>query len=207
MSFHLLYPRLLACILLLFGGLVRADEKQDSVRSGVAQEAPHDAIFARPATGETRGARFDLVNGEAHVPVVVVRGTPYEMGWQLGQLTRNEMQEFIPRALVGITRELKVSQEAMREVWARSAAYGDDRVEQEMAGLADGSGVPLSTLEATHAVPLLMPYSCSSIAAWGDATVDGHLYQTRNLDWSLEVGAHEFPMIVASRTWCQASRG
>jgi hypothetical protein len=65
-----------------------------------------------------------------------------------------------------------------------------------MAGLADGSGVPLSTLEATHAVPLLMPYSCSSIAAWGDATVDGHLYQTRNLDWSLEVGAHEFPLIV-----------
>ncbi len=196
MSFHLLYPRLLACILLLFGGLVRADEKQDSVRSGVAQEAAHNAIFARPATGETRGARFDLVNGEAHVPVVVVRGTPYEMGWQLGQLTRNEMQEFIPRALVGITRELKVSQEAMREVWARSAAYGDDRVEQELAGLADGSGVPLSTLEATHAVPLLMPYSCSSIAAWGDATVDGHLYQTRNLDWSLEVGAHDFPVVV-----------
>jgi len=41
-----------------------------------------------------------------------------------------------------------------------------------------------------------MPYSCSSIAAWGDATEDGHLYQTRNLDWSLEVGAHEFPVIV-----------
>lgn len=196
MSSHLLCPGQLACILLLFGGFVRADEKQDSVRSGVAQEAPHDAIFARPATGETRGVRFDVVNGEAHVPVVVVRGTPYEMGWQLGQLTRNEMQEFVPRALVGITRELKVSPEAMREVWARSAAYGDDRVEQELAGLADGSGVPLSTLEATHAVPLLMPYSCSSIAAWGDATVDGHLYQTRNLDWSLEVGAHDFPVIV-----------
>ncbi len=51
-------------------------------------------------------------------------------------------------------------------------------------------------LEAVHAVPLLMPYSCSSIAAWGDATEDGHLYQTRNLDWSLEVKAHEFPVII-----------
>ena len=58
MSFHLPYPRLLACILLLFGGFARADEKQDSVRSGVAQEASHDAIFARPATGETRGCAF-----------------------------------------------------------------------------------------------------------------------------------------------------
>jgi hypothetical protein len=82
------------------------------------------------------------------------------------------------------------------EVWARSSAYADDRLEQELAGLADGSGVPLATLQAVHAVPLLMPYSCSSIAAWGDATADGHLYQTRNLDWSLEVGAHEFPLVV-----------
>jgi hypothetical protein len=65
-----------------------------------------------------------------------------------------------------------------------------------MLGMADGSGVPLSTLQAVHAVPLLMPYSCSSIAAWGDATEDGHLYQTRNLDWSMEIGAHEFPVIV-----------
>jgi isopenicillin-N N-acyltransferase like protein len=62
--------------------------------------------------------------------------------------------------------------------------------------LADGSGVPLELLQAVHAVPLLMPYSCSSIAAWGDATEDGHLYQTRNLDWSLAVKAHEFPVIV-----------
>ena len=72
----------------------------------------------------------------------------------------------------------------MRGVRARSAAYADDRVEQELAGLADGSGVSLTTLQAVHAVPLLMPYSCSSIAAWGKATEDGHLYQTRNLDWS-----------------------
>jgi hypothetical protein len=41
-----------------------------------------------------------------------------------------------------------------------------------------------------------MPYSCSSIAAWGDATEDGRLYQTRNLDWSLEAGAHNFPALI-----------
>ena len=41
-----------------------------------------------------------------------------------------------------------------------------------------------------------MPYSCSSIAAWGKATEGGHLFQTRNLDWNLEVGAHEFPVVV-----------
>jgi hypothetical protein len=56
--------------------------------------------------------------------------------------------------------------------------------------------VALATTQALHAVPLLMPYSCSSIAVWGQATVDGHLYQSRNLDWSLDVGAHEVPLIV-----------
>ncbi len=186
----------LVCLLLLVGGIARADEKQDAVRSGFAEKVSNNALFARPATDKGSGTRFDLVNGAAQVPVVVVRGTPYEMGWHLGQLTRKEMQAFIPPALVGVARELKVSQDVLEEVWARSAAYADDRVEQEMAGLADGSGVPLRTLQAIHAVPLLMPYSCSSIAAWGQATADGHLYQTRNLDWSLEVGAHEYPVIV-----------
>ena len=134
--------------------------------------------------------------GDAALPVVVVRGTPYEMGRQLGSLIKGEMHRFIPAAMQGITAKLGTTTDAMREVWARSAAYADDRVEQELAGLADGSGLPLSLLQAMHAAPLLMPYSCSSIAAWGPATENGHLIQTRNLDWSLEVKAHEFPVIV-----------
>jgi isopenicillin-N N-acyltransferase like protein len=106
------------------------------------------------------------------------------------------MRAFVPSALAGITRELGLSQEELAEVWGRTAAYTDDRFEQELAGLADGSGLPLALLQALHAVPLLMPYSCSSIAAWGSATEDGHLYQTRNLDWSLAIKAHEVPAIV-----------
>jgi isopenicillin-N N-acyltransferase-like protein len=196
MSPKLLRGESLVGVLLLLGGIAQAEDKENVVRSGVAQQSASAAVFARPDTSGSSGTRFNLINGKAQVPVAVVRGTPYEMGWQLGQLMRKEMQQFIPPALAGVSKELKVSQGVLEEVWARSAAYSDDRVEQELAGLADGSGVPLRTLQAIHAVPLLMPYSCSSIAAWGDATVDGHLYQTRNLDWSLEVGAHDFPVIV-----------
>jgi isopenicillin-N N-acyltransferase like protein len=142
------------------------------------------------------GHRITVGQGESQFPLVVVRGTPYEMGFHLGQASAREMQDFVPAALNGIMQELRVDVATLVEVWGRSSAYADDRVEQELAGLADGSGLPLSTLQAIHAVPLMMPYSCSSIAAWGSATADGHLYQTRNLDWSMEVGAHEFPMIV-----------
>lgn len=170
-----------------------AAEKESAIRQGGGSAS---AVFARPAPGPGRGHRTLVGEGEARLPLVVVRGTPYEMGRQLGELMAEPMRAFVPAALAGVLAEMKISEETAREVWARTAAYADDRVEQEMAGLADGCGLPLAMLQALHAVPLLMPYSCSSIAAWGAATEDGHLYQTRNLDWSLEVKAHEVPVVV-----------
>jgi hypothetical protein len=172
----------------------------------VAQEAKPQALarpgalverpFATPKNLGGSGHRITVGEGDARFPLIVVRGTPYEMGYHLGRNFSKEMQTFVPAALAGIMAELKTDEATLTEVWSRSVAYGDDRVEQELAGLADGSEIPLRTLQAIHAIPLLMPYSCSSIAAWGEATIDGHLYQTRNLDWSMEVGAHNFPMIV-----------
>jgi isopenicillin-N N-acyltransferase like protein len=153
-------------------------------------------MFATPKPLQGSARRITVGQGEATFPMVVVRGTPYEMGYHLGRAFKSEINRFAPAALKGIMHELNCDQTVLNEVWSRSVAYGDDRIEQELAGLADGSELPLSLLQAMHAVPLLMPYSCSSIAAWGDATEDGHLYQTRNLDWNMEVGAHEFPMIV-----------
>lgn len=147
-----------------------------------------------PAGGS--GYRFTISNGGVHVPVVVVRGTPYQMGWQLGRLMRDEVRRLAPAAVERFKNELKVSDETLDQVWAITAGHTDGRVLQQLAGLAESSGVPARTLEHVHCLPLLMPYSCSSIAAWGSATEDGHLYQTRNLDWSLKVGAHEFPAVV-----------
>ena len=171
-------------------------EKADQLRTSGKTAKPAVESFARPTPSSIKGHRIEVQNGEARVPIVLVRGTPYEMGYQLGRQMQREMQAFVPRTVEGIAPQLGVSQDVLCEVWSRSAAHGDDRVEQELSGLADGSGLPLRQLQAFHAVPLLMPYSCSSIAAWGEATEDGHLYQTRNLDWSMEVGAHEFPLVI-----------
>lgn len=198
-TFHCFRLLFIVTVFALSSGVSRAGEKSDQIRGRTKpanKEAAAGTMFARPADRGLHGARTVIGKGATAVPLVVVRGTPYEMGRQLGQLMQPEMAQFVPAALAGVKQELKVSQEAMCEVWARSAAFADDRVEQEMAGLADGSGVPLASLQAFHAAPLLMPYSCSSVAAWGKATEDGHLYMTRNLDWSLELKAHEFPVIV-----------
>lgn len=170
-------------------------KKESTIADSKSAVAATQQLFGRPQVSKV-AARTLLSEGGVEMPVVVVRGTPYEMGFQLGVATKDEIATFVPAALEGICKELGVSIDMLREVWSRTSAYADDRLEQELLGLSDGSGVPLATLQAVHAVPLLMPYSCSSIAAWGDATEDGHLYQTRNLDWSLEVGAHNFPVLV-----------
>lgn len=172
------------------------DEKAESLRTGGEKPAAAREIFLRPPGVRAEGHRLAFGEGEARYPLVVVRGTPYEMGLQLGRAIRGEMRAFVPAAMQGITAELGVTLDQLREVWARTAAFADDRVEQELAGLADGSGLPLGLLQAMHAVPLLMPYSCSSIAAWGEATADGHLYLTRNLDWNLAIRAHDVPVVV-----------
>ncbi|MCU0707297.1 MAG: C45 family autoproteolytic acyltransferase/hydrolase [Pirellula sp.] len=180
---------LLAAPLIAFG---QESKPQALQRAETAATKP----FATPEAIGGSGHRMTVGEGDSAFPLIVVRGTPYEMGYHLGRQFSKEMHQFVPAALAGILSELHTDEPTLLEVWSRSVAYGDDRVEQELAGLADGSGLPLRTLQAMHAIPLLMPYSCSSIAAWGEATVDGHLYQTRNLDWSMKVGAHEFPMIV-----------
>ncbi len=173
-----------------------AEDKAETLKGSKHPAAQKPKLFTTPSIEDGSGHRTVIGNGEIQYPVAVVRGTPYQMGYHLGLLTRQEIHQFVPPALAAIAKELGVSTEFLTEVWSRSASYTDDRVEQEMVGLADGSGLPLATFQALHAVSLLMPYSCSSIAAWGEATVDGHLYQTRNLDWNMEVGAHEYPMIV-----------
>jgi isopenicillin-N N-acyltransferase-like protein len=191
---------LAACALLtiLASNLHGQDDKATRLRGGPGSEPASTPTqrFVRPDVGSDKGRLVMVGEGDARLPVVVVRGTPYAMGRQVGDTLGEPMRAFVPSALAGITRELGLSQEDLAEVWARTAAYTDDRFEQELAGLADGSGLPLALLQALHAVPLLMPYSCSSIAAWGSATEDGHLYQTRNLDWSLAIKAHEVPAIV-----------
>jgi isopenicillin-N N-acyltransferase-like protein len=142
------------------------------------------------------GFQIAMGDGDSRIPVVVVRGTPYEMGWHLGRQMREKIRTFVPTVIDRLKPALGVSDEQLRDTWTRMASYSDDRFEQELVGLSDGSGVPLSTLQAMHTIPLLMPYSCSSIAAWGQATEDAHLYQTRNLDWDIAVGAHDFPVVV-----------
>ena len=174
---------------------VNSKSKGNYLRHSHKRQTQRQLVVAKVKVGG-EGHRILMGKGDAQFPVVVVSGTPYEMGWHIGNLMRPEMQRFVPAAVAGMGHEVGLSSQALQEAWSRVAAFTDPRFQQELVGLADGSGIPLATLQAVHVLPLLAPYACSSIAAWGKATEDGHLYQTRNLDWDKAVHAHDFPVVL-----------
>lgn len=164
------------------------------------------AIFGTAQFGTARsamaqgnaGVLTSVGTGEDKIPLVVVRGTPYEMGKRLGELTRRDAVEFVHTALerVQASDPKRFSDKAMDAAWKALAPHTDRRFQEELRGLADGTGLPIEVLRRSHALPAIADYACSSIAAWGSATKDGHLYQTRNLDWEMGLTAQDHPCIV-----------
>lgn len=144
------------------------------------------------------GTLTSVGEGETEIPLVIVRGTPFEMGRQQGELIREEAKQFIEAALGRITTadSERFSAEQLDAAWAAVTPHTDPRFLEELKGLSEGTGIPLKTLQRAHAIPIVADYSCSSIAAWGEATKDGHLYQTRNLDWNMHLTAQDYPLIV-----------
>jgi hypothetical protein len=153
-------------------------------------------VGAADATGGSGYRTFITAEGR-EIPLVVVAGTPYEMGYQYGRLMKTESQAFIPQFLAYVRQDQETFNDAnLDSAWASSSPYTDPRYDQELQGFAAGAEVPLLDVRRAHAAPLLDTYSCSSVAAWGNATGDQHLYQTRDLDWDMNVGAHNYPVVV-----------
>jgi isopenicillin-N N-acyltransferase like protein len=150
------------------------------------------------AQADASGYLTSIGEGETKIPVVVVRGTPYEMGKRQGELIREGATQFIHTLMERIQASdpERFSNANLDAAWQAIAPHTDPRFHEELQGLAEGLQLPLATLQRAHAVPVVADYACSSIAAWGGATKDGHLYQTRNLDWHMGLTAQDHPLIV-----------
>ena len=155
-------PRLAARALLvaslLTGSLAAASTKDTTLRGDPGPRKGTAGSQAQPAGNPGgSGHRLSLTNGSARVPVAVVRGTPYQMGWHLGRLMRDEIAGLAPAAVAGFKRELQITDEALDQAWATTAGHTDARIHQQLAGLAAGSGQPVRLLQHVHGQPLLMP--------------------------------------------------
>ena len=138
-------------------------------------------------------------------PVVVLSGTPYDMGRQHGTILRTEVRASIERVLGYFRHYLKIPWVGpglvnwwLDRVWNDAAAHVPADYLEELRGLADGSGVPLDDLYRLHAIPD-RTYSCSNFAAWGRATAGGRLIHVRNLDWNIRAGIQRSAVVFVVR--------
>ena len=131
------------------------------------------------------------------VPVIVVSGTPLEMGQAMGSLMKSEIQTFVPGYLKAAQDEGKdpYSNAALDKAWDAVSKHMTSRYIDELKGVAEGAGIPFDLVRRAHMIPVVGNYSCSGVAVWGSATKKDHLFQIRNLDYSTDAHLQDFPMV------------
>lgn len=145
------------------------------------------------------GAIEVVGTGSDAITQVTLSGTRYEMGYWYGYLLADQIA---PCAAVfdGAATEQQFADAAIA-LW-NSAYYDTAAYEAELNGMAAGCaarGHPELTFEKLRRLQLIPDMSeagCGLFALWGRATADGHLYQLRNLDWSMDLGVQNYPVLV-----------
>jgi len=151
---------------------------------------------------------------ENKIDVLYAKGTGYEIGVQHGKLLKKKVRKNIRGVLrecykfiekqSGIPRAGKMSaEEILDEAYRAMESSIPKEYKDEMRGLADSSGISIEDIHRVNAIPEITETSCSGIAALGRATKDGNLYQVRILDYIMELGIQDRPLI----TVCKPDNG
>jgi len=151
------------------------------------------------------------------VNVLHVYGNPYQMGWAHGVLLKNQIQQLIPSfmeyATAAITQTAKAAPTffpqyildiiqksgplaALDSIYTTTAPYTSIDFFLEIQGMAEGAEFDYQTLLRMHMFPELIKASCSIVGAWGDASVDGNLFQLRALDWGIDNPLVNYPTFI-----------
>ncbi len=118
------------------------------------------------------------------IKILHVSGSNYEMGYQHGSILKEEVQQDI-RAFLNYSHDSKAY---LLSVWNQMEEYVPQEYIDEMYGMADGAEISFDDLAAAN-IEIIIGHivACFGISAWGNATVDGRLYQTRSFDQPLDI--------------------
>jgi len=144
------------------------------------------------------GRRISIGEGADAIPVVIVSGSPYQMGYSYGQLMRSDIEPCLKKymARTGFGDAFRYSDFVLDAAWAAVEPHIGARFIKEMRGVADGAGVSYDLVRRAHCMSIVEKLACSAIAVWGSATADGRLYQIRNLEYTMDAGLQDHPVIV-----------
>ncbi len=156
------------------------------------------ALLLIPQLAGAEGYRTTVGEGADEIPLLVVTGTPYEMGFAVGSLLKEETQKilggFLQLSKMGDAE--RFSDEVLDAAWDSVSPHTHDDFKEELRGIAAGSGLDHQDVIRAHMVPVVADYACSGVAFWGDRVSNGHLLQIRNLDYETRAGLQDHPAVV-----------
>jgi isopenicillin-N N-acyltransferase-like protein len=136
-------------------------------------------------------------------PVLHLKGTPYEMGYQHGALLKDDIRQNMQAILVDRGEQtmdvgpLKVKPRKIIEVIAAiQKKFVPQKYYDEMKGLAAATELKMSDAVAGNFIPEL--FHCSGFAIMNSATKDGTLYHCRVLDYAIDWGLQEHAVVVVA---------
>ncbi len=136
-------------------------------------------------------------------PVLHLKGTPYEMGFQHGALLRDHCGQNMKTILVDRAEELTVVDIGPLKVTPRTAIdmivafqkpHIAPRYFEEMDGLAAGSGQTVADIRAGNFIPEL--FHCSGFALAKSATQNGNMLHGRVLDYAIDWGLQDHAVVI-----------
>lgn len=137
-------------------------------------------------------------------PVLHLKGTPYEMGYQHGVLFRDHVREN-SRYLLDVKGEqetlewgpVRLKPRALiQTIVDTQKRFVPDRYLDEIRGLADGAGLAETDARLANFIPEM--FHCSGFALLNSATKDGTLYHGRVLDYAIDWRLQERAVLIVA---------
>ncbi len=153
------------------------------------------AIPSRALDASRYGKRLEIGSGDAKVIVLLLKGTPYQMGYAEGKLCSRELRYMVQQVAPLMMAGMKVTPQRVDDVWKLYTKHLRKDYLEELRGEADGSGIPLREIERLEAIPDISEWHCSFFAAYGSATKGGDLIQIRALDYTTDAGIQKYPAL------------
>jgi hypothetical protein len=141
---------------------------------------------------------------QGDLPILHLKGTHWEMGYQHGALLRENIHRNMDR-LLNVEGDktlvefgpLKVKpRQAIEFIVGIQKPFIPQKYLDEMDGLAAGSGLPVEDVRVTNFIPEM--FHCSGFAIMNSATKDGTLYHGRVLDYATDWGLQDHACIIVA---------
>jgi outer membrane lipoprotein-sorting protein len=158
-----------------------------------------------PATGKREviaregGARLEEIDGTR---VLVLKGSPEEMGRQHGVLMKRQVQNLTKCVLYGVGVGSSFDKGRwffgeIEDAQRRLNPFTDERYVREMDALAEAAGLRKQEVRLANFFPEL--FHCSGFAIFGKATEGGKMYHGRILDYIRGMGLEQNAAVIVMR--------